>query len=114
MSELPLKDDITKSAIDYLKKQGYSIVEWVEFDADDESTWPDEGADCIVRGKSTTDNATKTRTYIARFYTLGSEKLIQEYGKKGYWIRPKEDFYADLSFFEASHWSYLPQLNVNA
>ena len=43
MTELPLKEDMTKSAIDYLEKQGYSIVEWVEFDSDDKTTWPKEG-----------------------------------------------------------------------
>jgi len=40
MTELPLKEDMTKAAIDYLEKQGYSIVEWVEFDSDDKTTWP--------------------------------------------------------------------------
>ena len=42
MKELPLKDDATKAAIDYLEKQGYSVVEWHKFDAGDESTYPKE------------------------------------------------------------------------
>ena len=30
MKELPLKDDATKAAIDFLEKQGYSVIKWVE------------------------------------------------------------------------------------
>jgi len=41
MIELPLKDDATKAAIDFLEEQGYSVIKWVDFDQDDENTWPD-------------------------------------------------------------------------
>ena len=40
MKELPLKEDATKATIDFLERQGYSVLKWVEFDADNESTWP--------------------------------------------------------------------------
>ncbi len=46
--ELPLKYDATRAAIDFLEKQGYSIVEWVEFDSSDESTWPKFGLSYYV------------------------------------------------------------------
>lgn len=31
MTELPLKDDMTKAAIDYLEKQGYSAIKWSKY-----------------------------------------------------------------------------------
>jgi hypothetical protein len=47
--ELPLKYDATRAAIGFLEKQGYSIVEWFDFDMTDSSTWPSHTRGVLVK-----------------------------------------------------------------
>ena len=84
MSELPLKDDATKAAIDFLERQGYSVVKWVEFDIDDKSTYPKSNEDLFVFTK---DNYQK-------IVFLGNSKC----------------WWSDLpNLSDVTHWCELPQ-----
>jgi hypothetical protein len=88
--------------------KGLSVVEWVDFDGGDESTWPIDDKSYYVKGKNILDDG-REKSLIANFYTFGDSELIKKYGKKYYWIRPQGDFYADLSFFEVTSYCELPQ-----
>nr|MDA3806354.1 hypothetical protein [Thiomicrorhabdus sp.] len=81
--------------------KGLSVVEWIDFDGGDESTWPIDDKSYYVKGKNILDDS-REKSLIANFYTFGDSELIKKYGKKYYWIRPQGDFYADLSFFEVT------------
>ena len=81
MTELQLKDDATEEAIDFLEKQGYSVIQWVEFDADDGMTCPDA----------------KTMVLNQSYQIIWFDHYNQE------WL--SEQTY---SIDKVTHWAYLP------
>lgn len=103
MLELPLKDDAIKAAIDFLEKQGYSVLEWHEFDADDKNTWPENGTLVAVKiDKRALDELKyKDKTYVADFWVYKPKEL-----KKS---NPVFDVYhADDASLWVTHWQPLP------